>query len=265
MTAGLTSPAWRPPARGRVGTSEPAHRGVDDLVDRDVEQAPARRAALPLVGAFAELRARDRHVGRRPRAVAGGIGRSVEPDDGRADRGREMERPGIAGDHEPRARQQRHEIVERGRRRRHGRSVRGLARPHAREPLRRAPTARSTATPVRDRTAEASAPNRSAGQRLFGHAAPGLSATNAPASFKPSAARARAGHRGVDRRQRERRRLDARRRSPPPAPARDRRRVAPRQDRPSRCRRAPPAPREARRGRSRPPGARPRVAPAPPT
>ena len=68
--------------------------------------------------------ARDDDVGRRPGTIARRARRSVDADDGRAERGRDVRRPGVAGDHQRRAAGERDEIGDRRARRQDRRSVR---------------------------------------------------------------------------------------------------------------------------------------------
>ena len=99
--------------------------------------------------------------------------------------------------------------------------------------------------PWRARRWRATAPKRSGGQRLFGHAAPGLITANGcrPATQPERAADARDDVRR-GRLQREPRRPRSRTERPAPAPARDRRRAARR----ARQRRGRPSARAARAG-----------------
>ena len=132
---------------------------------------------------------RHRHVGRRPRPVALGIGRTEERDDRRADGGGDVQRAGVARHHQRRCRDERDEVGDR----------RSAARSCA-APLDARTTACASAsspgphstTDGRPRTSRrnaATSPNRAGGQRLFGHAAPGL------ISAKRAGARPRAGPR----------------------------------------------------------------------
>ncbi len=59
--------------------------------------------------------ARERDVGRGPRAIAGRIGRTVDPDDRRAQRRGQVQRSGIPGDDETSRADDRQELAERGR------------------------------------------------------------------------------------------------------------------------------------------------------
>ena len=163
----------------------------------------------------------------RPRAVAGRIGRTVDPDDRRAQRGGQVQRPGVAGDDEPARRADRQELAERRRRR---------DAPPRRRPPRR-PRAPASSSPGPQATIDGQ-PWRARRWRRDGAEAFGR-----PALVRPRRARVDQRER-LPRREPERRRGRGRRRptraaaartaaaragrrSPARAPARCRRRAAP--------------------------------------
>ena len=80
--------------------------------------------AAAQVVALADAVTRHGHVVRRPRAVARRPRRPEDADDRRADRRRDVARPGVAGHHDHGAACQRHQIGDRRRRRDHRRAAR---------------------------------------------------------------------------------------------------------------------------------------------
>ena len=68
-----------------------------------------------------------RDVSERPRTVAARVGRAEYPDERRAERGRQVQRPGVTRDDDPRRGQHGDEIGQRRRRRGRSRTVRGRA------------------------------------------------------------------------------------------------------------------------------------------
>src|SRR3954453_6777624 len=107
-------------ARSWSRLESPFDRGPDvsDADMLDARTALTATAALMMTGALAV--ARNGHVLGTPRPVPHGAGRAVQAHDGRADCGGEMERTGIARQHEPRAARKRQYLADPRRRRQSG-------------------------------------------------------------------------------------------------------------------------------------------------
>ena len=155
-----------PRSRWSIGRRAPVHADVLDAGRR--WRCRQRRWWWHTHSAIA----RHRDVRGAPGPVALGIGWPVEADDGRARRGREMNRPGVAG----------HQARRRGRaraRRRPRRRRQRAAPPDASTTARASsssarPPEHDRAEPCRSRSHAAISPKRAGGHRLFGHAAPGF-------------------------------------------------------------------------------------------
>ena len=142
-------------------------------------ETPRRLVAAAIVVAAARLVPRHHHVVRRPGTVA-----LADRSGRRARRSACRRRPRCAAGRcrptrsaRPRATSATRSATL-GRRRAIAAAPPRRRRPPARAPARQAPTARPTASPRTSRRNAATSPNRSGGQRLFGHAAPGLISAN---------------------------------------------------------------------------------------
>ena len=93
---------------------------------------------------------------------------------GSADGGREVQRPGVARHHQPRAARQRQQIGDAGRRSRASRRRCDAATTAGRERLLARPPQHDRQQTVPPASSAATSPKLAGGQRLFGHAAPGL-------------------------------------------------------------------------------------------
>src|SRR5512139_3088957 len=115
--SGTRSRARRPTRLRAGGTcGEATVDGINDFLNRDVQQTRASLAAPSLVVASAGIVPGDNLVVVLPRAVPGRVGRTVDADDGHAHGRGEVQRTRVAPDEEPRRPRQRHDPGKIGRR-----------------------------------------------------------------------------------------------------------------------------------------------------
>ena len=177
---------------------------------RDRVDARRRAPAPPLVMALAVVEPRHPHVRGAPRPVPQRVRRPEHADDRRADGGRQLQRPGVAGDEHGRGPGDRHEIGDRSSRARPARRRPTRPRPAPRAPALAGPHVTIDGSPWRARRCAAMAPKRSAGPLLVRPAGAGVDHRERPPASMLQSSRTSPRHAERPARQRERRSRRAR-------------------------------------------------------